>query len=136
MASLPKIRRLVVEDFPDQKDWIGKLLLPLNEFMESVNQALDKNLALEENVSAQIKELSFQTRSTVSATFPLYFKLTLTRKPIGVLVVRAIEDDAAPATLTTAVWAYWELTQDGQIKISNLSGLSASQKYKVTFVVI
>ena len=135
MARIPSIRRLTVEDFPDQKEWIGKLLQPLNQFMDEVAAGLNKNLEFGANIQAQIKVLEFQTRAVVADTFPLYFKYTLPKRPEGCFVAKAEENDAAPATLATAVWADWEVTQDNQIKIKNLTGLAVSQKYKVTLFV-
>lgn len=130
---IPAIKRLTTEDFKDQTSWIGKLLQPLNEFMATVVQSLNKGLTFSDNFNAQIKELEFTLQA--SGTYPLKFLVTTSSKPTGLWVLRAEHVAGTPSTFTTAVWADWYY-QDGQVYIKNLSGLTTGQKYRISVIII
>jgi hypothetical protein len=68
MAQLPQIKRLLVEDFPDQQEWIGKLLIVLNDFMQATSNALDKNLTITDNFNQQVKTLTIVGNSSIQGT--------------------------------------------------------------------
>jgi hypothetical protein len=61
MAKIPTIRRLTIEDFPSQKDWILPLLEILNNFIINVIVAFNKQLTISENVLGQISTFRVQT---------------------------------------------------------------------------
>lgn len=131
--AAPTIKRIVVEDFPDQKSWIGKLLLPLNQALQSISKSLTKGLTFEDNFKAQIKTLDFVKAAD---SFPLYFACTVAG-PQGVLILKAVPvTGSASPTIASAVWADWESTEDGRIKVTNLTGLTDGTRYKVTFLVV
>lgn len=129
IANPPPLRRLYVEDFPDQKAWIGPLLQVLNEFMENVNFALNRQLTIGQNFLAQIKELD------VVGGVPLNFATTVPGKVVGLWIVNAYEANNTSAVLTSALYTDWS-QNNSQIIINNVSGLTAATKYKITFVVI
>ena len=132
MARIPPIKRLTTEDFKDQTSWIGKLLSPLNEFMASTVQALNRGLTFSDNFAAQVKTLTF----TVDAnTYPMKFLCTTGTKPMGLWVVSAKEVADNPATLTTAVFADWSYV-NGQIVINNISGLTSGHKYDICVIIV
>jgi len=55
-----------MEDFPEQQDWIQDLIQPLNEFMQSVINALSSDLTLTENLRANIKTLRITGSSNIT----------------------------------------------------------------------
>jgi hypothetical protein len=65
--------RLAKEDFPEQAEWIDRLLRPLNAFMQSTSGALSGGLDLSSAGGAEFRELTFETPSAgfgvVGATF-------------------------------------------------------------------
>lgn len=130
MAALPQLKRLLLESFQDQKDWIGRLLIPLNEFMESVTAAFANGLTFRENVLCQIKELDVSTTSQ-----PQTFRYTLSSRPLALIKASIVEKAATPATITSAVDIDWEYT-GVDIKIKNVSGLTAGKTYKLTVIVL
>lgn len=133
MGRIPTLKRLITEDFKDQKSWIGKLLQPLNQFLETVNASLDHGLTFEDNIASEIKTLTFRNDTGV---FPLKFLSKLGKKPKGLWVINAVDLEDAPSTLTTAVYADWGYNQDGQIQINNFSGLTSARNYAITLIVI
>jgi len=129
MGLLPPIRRLVVEDFPEQK-WIGKLLSPINEFMESVYRNLNRQLTLRENVASD-----FHT-AEVDGTYPLALAWTLKARPISVHVGNTVRSDGASFTITAAVGIRWSFNQSGQLQIDQVVGVTptSSAKFKLTLL--
>lgn len=130
--ALPSLTRFLVEDFPDQKDWIGKLFSPLNSFLRGVYQLLNKGLTFEENIAAQIHTSAFNNNT---AEFPIIFKYTLGTSPTGCIVVSASDTSTSPSSLG-AVFPTWEYDSvNNQIRITALTGLVTEHSYKVTFLI-
>lgn len=136
MSKLPSIKRLAVEDFGSQKDWIGKLLNSLNQFMTSVVTALDNQLTFADNMSAVVKSINVPGLSSGSP-YPLYFNWTLKSKPVGIWLVNATETSAgAHTTFTAALSVDWAYTVNNQVKINSIVGLPTTTAYTVTIVAI
>lgn len=132
MAKLPPISRLVTEDFADQKSWIGKLLQPVNQFMESVFAALNQGLTIKDNTTGDI------LTAELDGTLPLKLSWSGKSKPTVVLVGDIYRSDGSTVTLTAAVGIKWSFNQSGQLQIDTVLGLpvaaSASVKYKITLI--
>lgn len=135
MAQIPVNKRLLAEDFPaDQKSWISRLLAPLNDFMTQVTGALNNQLTVRENMAAEHREIEFLVRATPALTYPLFFKTKFNLKPVVVTCVGAREVAGAPQPIGQAVFADWEYA-NGQVSITNLTGLTVGKTYRVTFYV-
>ena len=86
MSALPPIKRITKEDLREAPNWIDRLLIPLNQFFDSVYGALNRNLTFEENIRCQVQ--TFQLVAGVAASDnTTSFALTLKRVPIGLFVV-------------------------------------------------
>jgi hypothetical protein len=126
MAKQVQIQRLLTEDFAGQK-WAEKLIVPLNTFMESVQQALTNGLTVNDNLSGAIKTVE------VDGTWPV--KLAWSRgRPVSVLVGNVVRSDGASFVLTDAVQVQWQFNQSGQLQIDGITGItpSSANKYKIT----
>lgn len=124
--------RLAKEDFPQQSEWIDRLLRPLNSFMARVAIAL--NSAVQDGESLQYNTIVLNTGATVTDSFPLYVRVSMTKRPRSVLVAQ-IEDLTAGATFTTPVCPTWILAdRDGSavVNIRHLTGLAINTQYRVT----
>lgn len=130
MARVPPIKRLVREDFKDQKDWIDKLIQPINQFFESVTTGLSKGLTLSDNVDAQIQTVNFTEGDAPS------FRVTTKGRPRGV-VVTGIYNFTTPADpVTGAVFPIWEYNAtDNSIKLTKIYGLKTGEKYSLTLLI-
>ena len=135
MSKLPQIKRLAIEDFADQKSWIGKLLSPLNQFMDAVFQALNNQLTFSDNLSAIVKVISVPGLPT-GTPYPIYFSWPLKAKPVGVWVVSAMEPSGVHSTFAAAVAVDWQYTERNQVQINSFPGLSTTTAYNVTIVAI
>ena len=131
MARLPPIKSLQIEDFQDQKSWIGKLLIPLNQFMTTIYNTLNGSLEFGSNIRGQIHTINFIEGTT---ELPLRFRSTFGR-PQGVLIVNLVDVSDAPATITDAPYADWSFSGD-QFVIRNILGLQSGKKYRITLLCI
>lgn len=139
MSALPPIRRLNREDFPDAPEWLDGLLYALNQFIEAVYGALGGNLSFGQNVTAQIKTVTFKTLSTYAAPWNQFYPETvsftraLKSKAQGVVLLKIVETDSAELPVGTAInWS----DEDGSIIINSVLGLTPSKSYTATFLVI
>lgn len=125
MAAVPSIRRLLLEDFPDQAEWIEKLLQPVNQYMEQSAAAL-RALTINDNMSGAIKTVE------LDGTLPVKIAWS-GAKPVSVLVGNVYRSDSATFALTAAVQVQWEYDQSGSLSISAVTGItpSATVKYKL-----
>jgi hypothetical protein len=133
MATLPTVRRLVVEDFQQEKKWIGKLFDPVNNFMESVLSAFNRNLTLKENLAADI--VSVTLSSVPTATTPAPVAWALRRAPVAIFVGQVARADGAAFTLSAAVGVQWEFGTKG-LQITNLVGLTPTNSAQYTLALV
>lgn len=134
MARLPPFKRFSIESFKEVSEWIGKLLSPLNSFMETVSTALNNGITVEDNMRAEFKTIS--VRQEASGTYPILFTPKFADRPRSLIVSLVAENSDNPSTLTTAVFADWAYTSSGQIAINNLTGLTNGKVYSVTLLVL
>jgi hypothetical protein len=131
VSTLPPIQRLSLEDFPtDQKKWLGKLLSPLNQFMESVYQSLNQGLTLKDNMAATVLETQLEGQ------FPAKMSWTLKSKPVAVLLGQVERVDGTTVSLASAVGLRWSYNGQGTLQIDQITGITPSStvKYRVTLV--
>lgn len=130
MGQLPSIKSLTIEDYPDEKTWIGKLIDPLNSFMSSVITNLNKGLTIGENVNGFIK-----TFDVTGGAFPVSIPNSLKSRPIAVIIGSIYNKQTPAATIGTGITIEWEFASS-TLKIKNISGLTTGTKYTVTVIVL
>lgn len=129
MALLARFKRMLVEDFPDQTEWISKLIQPLNEFNDNVSNAMNRNLTFQDNFLAQFKTIEVSTTSQ-----PQAFKCTLPVKPVGVIKINIVEIAGNPTPPSGAVDIVWEYV-NGNINLTSVTGLTVGKRYNLTLLV-
>lgn len=141
MAKLPSINTLRVEDLPDAPDWVTPMLTQLNSFMGSVYRALDKDITVNDNIAASLKQISFKTRSdySTSVTKTDGFNVQkiynpLRTKPVGVIMT-SIVNLTNYAVITDPVSIHWDYL-DGYINIKYVAGLADSTKYEINLLIL
>lgn len=138
MANLPSIRLISREEIKEAPSWIDKLLSPLNTFMGSVYDALNRNLTFAQNIRCTIKELRFTTEADyVSADnfAELVFSTGLKVKAFGV-TVQQLSKTASPSAVITAPTSIDWTERDGEIHVRFVAGLEDSTAYFIRFLVI
>lgn len=107
---------------------------PVNSFMESTYQALNKNLTFNDNIASFTKEITYKT----VATYPTgqeetTFQNQLKTAPIGVVILQAYDKaDYTPAA--GPVYVPW-VNDNGVITIGTITGLAANKTYLIRVVV-
>lgn len=127
-------RRPLIEDFPEQRSWIGKLLSPVNDFLTQVIQILNGGVTFSDQMLG--KEFTYDFRYVSdSTTFPLRFLWGLSTAPREFRIAQAFEDGAPVAIIPT-----WQYTQDGQIELTiarrvtsapAVGALNAGSRYQI-----
>jgi hypothetical protein len=135
MASLPTIKRVQRSDLGgDIPEWVDSLLSPLNQFIEEVYSAFNKNLTIPENVKGQIKNLSFRTASnyTSSKEFTEITYLNTLGRKTQILLLGYVEEIGTPKKQHDAITVSWYDNNDGTVTIHYITGLSNSKNYNIT----
>lgn len=117
-------RRILTDEFPvEHQNWVGRLLTPLNRFMELVSQTLNNNLTFRDHFNAEIRTVFIEPNK------PIFFNHSLKSKPIGILPLKLSEDPIG------AVWIDWECI-GAMIKIPRVLGLDPAKKYKINILIL
>jgi hypothetical protein len=135
MSELPQIRRLLVEDFLEQKEWISKLFIPLNNFMDGTFLALNRGITLRQNMAADIKTITVS--KVPSSTNYVGIPWDLDQKPISMHVGNIVRTDSGAFTLAAAIQVQWTYDKSKGLRITNLIGVtpSSTDKYELTLVI-
>lgn len=112
------IQLLKVEDFPDQKFWIGKLIQPLNDFLNQSISIINDGIVFPDNFQGKDFVFSF-TYQSEALTFPQQYAWTLLAKPKALIVVSATED-GLPIIANVA----WGFTADGKVSLTSVVKLT------------
>lgn len=129
--SLLDPQRFSVEEFPEQQGWIEKLFAPLNSFTGSVVQAFNNQLTIADNLYQEIKETKYVN---TAANFPLKLKTKFNVQPRGVLPIYTYNNTIGAYSVLAphVVWKW----ADGQLIISDISGLTTSSTYTIRLLII
>lgn len=137
MARLPEFKNIAAEEFPEQRTWIAKLLIPLNRFMLNVYSAFNKQINVNDNMQGEIKTGVFINPNN----FPVRFTYSLFSKfgssapaPVAVMLGSIVENGttAPVSTATTLSWTY----REGSVYIENITNLDTSKTYTANFVIL
>ena len=131
MAKLPDQRKILIEDFPQQKSWIGALLAPINRFFEDVLRIFNKGITIQENMDAAILTVN------IEGVYPVDMAWTLKSTPKAAFLGQCRERDGNHTALTDPLFLEWEYTSSGKFRITNIVGLTSSStnKFIATIVV-
>lgn len=136
MARLPEFKNVAAEEFPEQKTWIAKLLIPLNRFMLNVYSAFNKQISVNDNMQGEIKVGVFINPNN----FPVKFTYSLFNKfgssapaPVAVMLGSLVENGTTSpvSTASTISWTY----REGSVYIESISNLNTSKTYTASFVI-
>jgi hypothetical protein len=135
MSEIPQIRRLLVEDFIEQKDWISKLFIPLNNFMDGTFIALNRGVTLRQNMAADLKIVTVN-RVPTSADY-IGIPWTIPQKPISLHIGRIVRTDNTAVVLANAVQVQWEYDSSKGLRLTNLIGITptATATYDLTLAI-
>jgi len=131
IMSKIKPAKLTLEDFKEQREWIGPLFSILNGFTGDLVAALNNGLTVEDNLRQEIKEIKFKNSSS---DYPVKFKAKFNLNPKGMYPIY-FYNNTLSAYSTQTPWVEWSYS-DGLISISNVSGLTADSQYTIRLLVV
>ena len=124
-------QKFTTEEFQDQQSWIGKLFSPLNQFTSSVVQAFNNGFSIEDNLYQELKDIKWVNSAT---NFPLKFKTKFAIHPKGLMPIYLLNNTLGSYSVLQP-WVVWSYA-DGQVVISDISGLTAASTYTIRLLVI
>lgn len=134
MSQLPPYRRIGLEDVKGAPSWIEGLINVLNNFMETVYGALNRNLSFGENFRAEFKVFTLTAGATADLN-KFRFTPALKQKPSGLIPLQVTEVGGNYVVLTNPIsipsWR-WE---SGLIIIESIAGLTNARQYNITVLV-
>lgn len=108
-----------VEDYPDQKDWIGRLFISLTPFVTGVSQVLNGNLSFGDNIQAVSQDFQIDAFQEFKIKWPYPGVV-----PGNVSVIRGTAGTDKTPTILLLAWSYDSSNQ--QIVITRMSEVQAS----------
>jgi hypothetical protein len=137
MASLPTIKRVQRTDLgANVPEWVDSLLSPINQFMEEIYSAFNRNLTIPENVAGQVFNINFKTLGNYqnNKEFTEIRVLSKIKSRAKVLIVGQCEKAGDPSKKHDAIFITWYDNNDGTISIRYISGLENNSEYNITII--
>lgn len=134
MARLDNVKRIIVEDFPEEdQETIERLAQTLNFFMEQVVNTVNGNLDFE-NLNRELKTLEV----TVDANgVPIQTTKFSTESTIqGLMVVSATNFTNTAVVPTSQPFVSFVTNSNSLATITRVFGLQANNKYRLTLELI
>lgn len=131
--KLPAQKKVLKEDLKDAPAWVNPLLDVLNSFMETIYQAMNKNITFRENIQSFIKEITYKTDSLYPVTDDISFLNELKVKPTGVFLMQVVDKSnyTPPPGPISIQW----VEDNGAIIVKQIPGLEASKSYLIRLLV-
>lgn len=122
MGKITTTQRLIVEEFPDQEKWIGKMFYVINDFFRKTLAAVNGGLAFGQNITGIEKEFDF-TYVSHAVSLPLKQQWSLSGKPRSVELVAAYLGASNSNKVLNPVIASiaWDFTQDNNVSITDFT---------------
>jgi hypothetical protein len=125
---LPSFTRIVLEDFSkDLQRWLPKLIDPLNNFMLTIRNGLNKGLTINDNMSGAVQTTTLKGDSSAA------FSYSTGRQPKAVILggwSDLTDPSWTPSSGLAVQWTYGE----GTITV-RVHGLNAAHKYSINLVI-
>lgn len=134
MGKISSQRRIFLNDFKeDYQELVNQLSVPINTNTEILFQTLNKNVSLQDNMYAEIKDLTVTVNSSGTPLGTSQFQSSLGTAILGMQVLRARHSTDNNTFVTSA--PFISFSQLGKIvTINNIAGLPANETFVLTFV--
>ena len=134
MSVVKANKRLTLEDFPTQKDWLGRLISPINDFISDVTKILNGGVVFADQTLGKEHEFRFTYQSD-AISLPIGFAWNYLLPPRSLIVTFSTENGSTFIPLVA-----WEYTDKGQVQLTRIvkittapavSLLTANSEYKI-----
>lgn len=135
MAKLSIIKRILKEDYPKEYgDLVEKLGFVLNPFLNSVADAFNKSLSINDNLNATDTEIVFT--APVTAATPVSVKTEHIGVTRGITVLRVDNLTNNNEILTQSPFCQFKNINLNQLQITNITGLTSGNKYRLRVLML
>ena len=136
MAKIDTVKRIIVEDFPDEdKPTIEKLAYILNDFMSQVVDAFNKNITID-NLKQNIIDYEVMVDADGKPISGTTIKISGIGEIKGLIVIYAQNKTNVSLFPTSTPFVSFVTQGDGQYTIKNVSGLQLNNKYLLRLLAI
>ena len=118
---VPSFKKILMERFPEQSDWIQPLIDPLNTFMLELVAGIHKRLTVTENMDGEIK-----TVTMAGSSEPIKLAWGQSQKPRLGIIGKISKVDGSAVSLSQAISLAWSYNQQGEVQIDDVVGLDDS----------
>lgn len=135
MSVLPTFKTLQSSDFDDQyKDLINQLALIFNNDIQSLFNALNSGISLEDNILCTVKDVPVTVDSKGNTTNTANFQLDVPNMRVrGCTVIRAVNTSNNTVFPTGAPFISYT-PASSQVTINNVTGLTTGDQWTLTVV--
>jgi len=135
MAKIQKLRRISSQDFsPDDRPFVDKLGYVLNPFLESIVNALTKQLNFSDNFN--VSELSVNITAPVVQTNKIKLLTGLNVPCRSILILHVQNNTNNNTLLTSAPFIEFNNISNNQIEIKNVLGLVPGNSYTIKILAL
>ena len=135
MPRLPNFKRLYKNDYdPDNQSFIEKLSFPINIGFELLYDALNNKLTREDNLLANVVEVTVSVNANGVPTTTSSFGITNITKAQGIVVERATNITNPAVYPTSGVFLTWTQSRN-TITIQHIAGLPANNQFQLRMAV-
>lgn len=132
--KLQSFRRLFKQDFEEQyQKLVDQLSGSLNYGIETLYEALNKNVSLKDNVRCTVKDISVKVDANGNPSESTTFTLDIQGQVIGTQVIYAINTTNSSIYPSGGIFVSYAQTTTG-ILINNITGLPANQTFTLRIV--
>jgi hypothetical protein len=130
MATVPERADLTLDSLDsEQAETLTPVADVYNTFNEQVVTALNRNLTFSENFRADLRTLAVTAASKTTVSISI-------GKPAGVWVIGCTNTSNKSYVYTAAPYVVWEWDGANSINIKQVLGLSGSDKFEITLLII
>jgi hypothetical protein len=119
------------EDYPGQQEWISKLFISLNPFIQAVNQVFSQNVDFGTNIKAVTQTYTINAFQAFSIQWPF-----TDLPPVDLKITQALKGSRNTATILLAAWSYDSaqrlITISSMVEVATTGVSALSGRYQFT----
>lgn len=135
--KLPSYKRIIKEDFAsEEQSLISKLGFLLNSAFDSIFLAFDKNITIADNLNQDLVDIDVSVDANGYPRQPVEIRTKLRNNCKGAMVVRVDNLTNPGVYVPLAPFVHFEQAQTTSVRITNIRGLTADNKYRVKLLLL
>lgn len=135
--KLPGYKRIITEDFDkDYQELVSKIGYSLNNYIDSLQQALNKNLTIDDNLNQNLLDIKVIVDTNGLPTIQSQLKISLKGNCRGIIVVNVKNTTNTNVYPTSTPFVSFEQVTSTLINIKHITGLIANNTYELRLLIL